>query len=361
MMSEQYNLFFELVRVALGNQKCLSKTPTEEEWTWLFDTAEKQAVDGITYGALEVLAQRGQKPTEDVMLDWFSFAEEIKNQNKVVNQRCKDITKLFAEAGFKSCILKGQGNAMMYPNPLSRVSGDIDIWVEGKKDNIIGFCRSIVEGCELSYHHIQFPIFEDVPVEVHFMPSYSLVPRYSKKTKNFFENFKTKYVDGRNYIESGLDVPEIKMNLVFQMSHMMRHFFYGGIGLRQLMDYYYLLLYAHKNVKCDMDEVRAAIKDLGMLKFAKAVMWILKEICGMENKYLIVTPDNNRGQLLLDEMMKSGNFGQYDQRWTSKLLTKSTTLSIIMRNVRMLRLFPEEAICAPITGLWRHFVYHERD
>ncbi len=348
------NIFYELLRVALENQNYLSRIPTDKEWANLLSIAEKQAIDGITFEALSDLSGNGQKPPEDVMLDWFSYAKQIKEQNKIVNQRCKDISELFAKVGYKTCILKGQGNALMYPNPLSRVSGDIDIWVEGKKDNIISFCRSIVEGCELGYHHIEFPIFEDVPVEVHFIPTYSLVPRYSKETKKFFETFKTEHVDGKNFIEGGLDVPEIKMNLVFQMSHMMRHFFYGGIGLRQLMDYYYLLLYAYKNVNCDVDEVRVAVKDLGMLKFAKAVMWVLKEVFGMENKYLIVTPDNKRGQLLLDEIMKSGNFGQYDKRWTSKLLTKSATLSIIMRNVRMLRLFPEEAICAPITGLWRH-------
>ncbi len=127
-----YSLFYELVRVALGNQKCLSKSPSEEEWIQLFDMAEKQCVDGITYQALEILAKQEQKPAEDVMLNWFSYAEQIKEQNRIVNQRCVDITKLFVEAGFRTCILKGQGNARMYPYPLTRVPGDIDIWVIGK-------------------------------------------------------------------------------------------------------------------------------------------------------------------------------------------------------------------------------------
>ncbi len=389
-----FQLFYDLVRVALGNQECLSKNPTAEEWAWLLEVAEKQAVDGITYSALEVLTRHRQKPTEDEMLDWFSFAEEIRNQNRIVNQRCKEVTELFANAGFKTCILKGQGNARLYKDPPTslfreakdsaidpaidplnslcreayqlgslRVPGDIDIWVKGDKEDIIRFCRSKVGRTDVSSHHIEFPIFDDVPVEVHYTPSFSVVPRLNKRTLAFFKTFQTEEIhrideEGNDFC---LNVPERKLNLAFQLSHMMRHFFHGGIGLRQMIDYYYLQRHALCDVRGKKEDVRRLKEEvaesfeyLGMRKFAGAVMWIMKEVLGMDDQYLIVAPDEKRGRMVLSEMMEGGNFGRYDERWTKQLQKKSTALSVTTRNLKMIPLFPEEAIWSPIMGVYRY-------
>ncbi len=369
-------LFYELLRVALGTQKRLSRMPREEEWRQLFAMAEKQCVDGIAYHALERLACQGQKPSEDIVLDWYSYAEQIKEQNRIVNRRCKEVTELFAEAGYETCILKGQGNGLMYKDPptslcreaydmskedeqlgMLRVPGDIDIWVKGDKDEIIRFCRSKVGKTNITHHHVEFPIFDDVPVEVHFIPSYSAFSRYNKRLQTFFESFQTEEIHGVD--EKGNDysmiVPEKKVNLVFQMSHMMRHFFGGGIGFRQMIDYYYLLSDPPTSLHREAykKEVAETFEYLGMRKFAGAVMWIMKEVLGMDDQYLIVAPDEKRGRLVLSEMMVGGNFGKYDGRWTKKLHKRSSTLSIITRNIKLIPLFPKEAILGPIIGVYR--------
>ncbi len=353
-MSEKNSLFLELLRVALGNQESLSKTPTEDEWAWLFEMAEKQAVDGITFDALGILVQHGQKAPEDIMLTWYGYSEQIKEQNKIVNQRCKDITELFTKAGFKTCILKGQGNAMMYPNPMARVSGDIDVWVKGNRDDIISFCQSKGDVGKRTYLHIDFSIYDDVPVEVHFIPSYPIVLLSNKKLQRYFGSFQT---EGKNVVDVddvgfSMSIPEKKVNLVFQMSHMMRHFFFGGIGFRQVIDYYYLLRYA--DGKYDKEEVARLYKSLGMMRFAKAVMWIMKEILGMDEKYLIVSPEAKRGRLLLDEIMRGGNFGSYDDRWTKCLQKHSFGLFVIIRNIKYFVLFPNEVLWTPITSVYKH-------
>ncbi len=372
-------LFFDLLKVALGNQECLSKIPNKAEWSYLLDMAEKQCVDGITFDALSTLTQHGQKVPEELMLDWFSYSEQIKKQNKIVNQRCKDITSLFAKAGYKTCILKGQGNAIMYPNPMSRVSGDIDIWVKGDRNDIIQFCNTIVAGGNRCYHHIDFPIFEDVPVEVHFIPSYSRIPRFNKRIQRFFDSFQTEeiHILDNNGGDCTFCIPEKTVNLVFQMSHIMRHFFFNGIGFRQMIDYYYLLKYlreqnadynATQRTKVREYRVDAKIEEadtkginyeelfcqFGMLKFAGAVMWIMKEILGMDEEFLIVSPDEKRGKLVLDELMEGGNFGNYDERWIKQLKKKSATMSAIVRNIRLVSLFPEDAIWGPINGAYRY-------
>lgn len=351
-------LFFELIQIAVGTKRQLSHVPSDEEWLTIFKTAQKQAVAGITFLALEKLGNVGVKPPLNQLYEWMGLSEQIKNRNTLLNKRCLELTELFSDAGYESCILKGQGNALMYPEPLLRTSGDIDIWVRGDRNNIIEFCQSKVKGCDVSYHHILFPIWDDVDVEAHFVPSYSIVPRYEKHTKDFYSEFKRQKIDGKGFLpeKAKMYVPSKVVNLVFQMSHIARHFFYGGVGLRQLMDYYYLL---KSEGVWNKDDVIGTLRNLGLYKFAGAVMWVLKEVLAAEEKLLIIPVDEKRGKLLLSEIMKSGNFGHYDQRVSGKLMKKSATMSIIVRNMRMLRLFPEEALWAPVTGVWHYLKYKE--
>ena len=122
-MSE--TLFFELLQVALGRRERLSSTPTEREWTELFEMSQKQAVAGVAFEGVERL--QPQIPRE-LLLQWFAISEQIKKRNILMNQRAVEVTRIFADAGFRSCILKGQGNNLLYPNPYVRNSGDIDIF-----------------------------------------------------------------------------------------------------------------------------------------------------------------------------------------------------------------------------------------
>ena len=354
-------LFFELIQVSLGCRTKLSRIPSDEEWRSLFQMAQKQAIAGKLFPTLDNLATDGQKPPLDVLYEWIGLTEQIKQRNILLNQRCIELMGLFEKNGFNSCILKGQGNALMYPEPLYRTSGDIDIWVCGKREEIFEFCKLKAGIHDVNIHHMQFPIYEDVEVEVHFVPSYSRVPRFTKRNRTFFEQFQREEIAGTGFFseDTKMYVPTKEMNLVFQMSHMARHFFYGGIGLRQVIDYYYLLKYT-KN-KVNRKEIVEIFKKLGLYKFACAVMWVLKEALGMEDSFLLVSVDKKRGELLLDEIMTTGNFGQYDKRQTSNFLRKSATLSAINRNLRLLRLFPEEAFWTPFTEVWYYLKYREKE
>ncbi len=350
-------LFFELIQIAVDTRELLSRAPTVDEWKAIFETAQKQTVTGVAFLALEKLNNIRVKPPLKLLSEWIGLSEQIKGRNTLLNKRCLELTELFSDAGFESCILKGQGNALMYPLPESRTSGDIDIWVNGKRDEIIAFCRSKVDGCKVSHHHIQFSIWKDVDVEVHFIPSYTRIPRYVKRTNAYFEKFQREGIDDRGLLPKGnkLYVPMKEMNLVFQMSHMARHFFYGGIGLKQVMDYYYLLNYTKDKVNVEI--VVEVIQNLGLYKFAGAVMWVIKEVFKAKDALLIVPVDEKRGKLLLDEIMEGGNFGHHDKRVCAKMKRKSSTVALFFRNLRLLRLFPEEALWSPIMSVWYYLKY----
>lgn len=307
-------LFYELILVALGNKDKLSSIPSEREWSELYFISEKQAVTGVTFLALDKLNSVGQPIPKSLLYEWIGAAEMIRQQNLIVNERCRQITSFFKDKGYQSCILKGQGNAQMYPVPECRTSGDIDIWVIGKRDEITRIVKERFPDSFEQYHHIDFPVFDDVPVEVHYIPGSLIRPKYNKRFLEWCEDEKEKFVkgDGIKYnsqLESAL--PSAEFNAIFQMAHIYTHFFIEGIGLRHFVDYYYVLKSLGTQKK---SEVKEKLRWLGLEKFAKGVMWVEQHCLALEEKYFIIEPDEKVGKLILKEMEEGGNFGQFDSR-----------------------------------------------
>ena len=309
------DLFYEIVQVALQLRSSLSHAPSDLEWNFLFEESQQQAIAGIIFDTLEILSEKGQKPPLPLLYEWIGLSEQIKKQNKIVNKRCKNITTIFAEAGFDTCILKGQGNALMYPNPLSRMSGDIDIWVWGNRDAITKFVRSKTPDVLELEHHIDFPIFEDVAVEVHYVPSVLFTPIYNRR----FQKWSSEQIDyikkNGNITQYGYIIPSVSFNAIFQMAHIYIHFFIEGIGMRHFVDYYYVL----RGLKStDKFQVVENIRKFGLERFACGVMWIEKYCLGIGDEYLLFEPSEIIGKLIQKEMEKGGNFGQYDSRFTMR-------------------------------------------
>lgn len=345
-MKEVEALFIELIQVALGNRNILSRCPSDDEWKALLTIAKKQAVVGITFDVLDGLSQQKQKVPSNVLFEWIGLTAHIKRQNHVVNQRCGDITKFFAKAGFATCILKGQGNARMYPNSLSRTSGDIDIWVDGSRNSIKSFVIAKCPSAQDGNMHIEFPIFRDVAVEVHYKPSYDVRPKYEKRLQLWFSGHLDEQI-ANNVNLDGEQVcfPTIGFNVIHQMSHIMNHFFVEGIGMRHFVDYYYVLK-KFRDERIESRDNGESVGDdlifLGLQKFAKGVMWIEKNVLGIDEQCLIVDPDERIGKLILKEMMEGGNFGHHDERYKGRnkgLLTRGITDTY--RLMKMLSYFPD--------------------
>lgn len=312
-------LFYELIQVALGNEDKLSRNPSEREWNVLYAISQKQAVSALAFLSLDKLNSVGQSIPKSLLYEWIGAAEMIRRQNLIVNERCRQITRFFIDKGYQSCILKGQGNAQMYPVPESRTSGDIDIWVFGERDEITRIVKEKFPDSFEQYHHIDFPVFDDVPVEVHYIAGSLIRPKYNKRFLEWCEDEKDKFVkgDGIKYNSLlGFAVPSVEFNAIFQMAHIFTHFFIEGIGLRHFVDYYYVLIKIQDSGF--RFQVVQDIQWLGMEKFAKGVMWIEKECLGIEERHLLLEPSEKIGRVILQEMEKGGNFGQYDSRFTMR-------------------------------------------
>ena len=99
------------------------------------------------------------------------------------------------------------------------------------------------------------------------------------------------------------------------------------------------------------------LRSLGMKRFTSAVMWVLQEVFGLDDKYLLTPPNEKEGHFLLNEIMRSGNFGQYDQflRRTSNDSDLSYALRKLRRIFRFIRSYPSEVLWSPLFKIWHYF------
>ena len=333
--------FYEIIQIALGTRTKLSGILTDTEWNEVYAMSQKQAVAGFLFSVLDEISKAGQRPSRNVLYEWIGLSEQIRNHNQLLNKRSKDITDFWSDNGYGSCILKGQGNALMYQIPESRTSGDIDIWVFGDRKDIIRIVKERTSDVFEQYHHIDFPIYDDATVEVHYIPGSLLSPKYNKRFLDWCKEQKDIIKESRVKTELGFYVPPVEFNAVFQMAHIFTHFFTEGIGLRHFVDYFYVL----KNLGDEnREEVCERLRWLGLEKFAKGVMWIEKDCLALEEAYLLFVPDKNTGEFIIREMEEGGNFGQYDSRFTIRskgVLARG--IADISRLITLARMFPSES------------------
>ena len=391
---------FEFLQVAVGNSKSLSVSVTDADWLRLFEFCKKQALIGVGFTAVEKLHAMGVVCPATIRMQWMALTLQIEKRNALLNEQCSQLARRYEHDGLETCILKGQGNCLNYPEGLRnrRQCGDIDIWTVCKHDipiavqtgkdkaeyveyhgrkAVIEYVRMLhrLEGSNVSpvirYHHIEAPKIDGTEVEVHFRPCYAHSPLRNWRMQRWFEEHTD--VCMKNKTHMGFAVPTASVNVVYQMCHLFSHYFDEGLGLRQLMDYYFVLRVWHNDVMerkdlqtqgmwsegmgtpvMSKEEVMAVIRSFGMAKFASAVMFVLFEVFDMLPHYYICEPNEKEGRKLLEEIMKGGNFGQYDTR--NAALKKGGMMKHgiwkLKRVMRLVRSYPEEALWEPVFRVW---------
>lgn len=317
-------LFFELIQVAIGTQDTLSRAPSAEEWKQLYDMAKKQSLVGVCFAAAQRLSGTedsiSHKPytinlTEVLYLTWMGMAAKIQQRNQVIDEQCDVLQKRLSAEGFKSCVLKGQGVGQQYAEHLRglRQSGDIDIWMDGGFERVNSWVQKVAPTRVVNQHHVDLKMFEDTEVEAHYHPINMTNPWRNNRLKEFI---KTQEVLCLTDVDDGrIHVPTSEFNLVFLMVHIFHHLFTEGVGLRQLMDYHFAVKHEMEVKKgSNVKKVQEVIESLGLIKFASALMWVLGEVFELPEEQMLCTPNGKDGRFLLEEIMRSGNFGKQDER-----------------------------------------------
>ena len=348
-------LFFDLIRCGMGKCDCLSRVPGAVEWGELLEIAKKQTMAGIAFAGIERLPQE-QRPPKDILLQWYKISLLIKKSNADLNRKCAAVSEKFRSEGFENCILKGQGLAQLYPDPSLRTPGDIDIWLEGGDKKAIGYVRRYFPECKPTYHHVDFPIAQDLEIEIHYRPSWSYNPFVNKKLQRLFLSLEREQFG--NYVttpEGAFPVPTLAFNRVYVLLHIYRHLFFEGIGLRQILDYYYVLL--HGMTDGERVELVSALKRFRLVKFAGALVYVMQKVFCLEEKYAFVKPKAGLGEFLLKEVMIAGNFGKYDHRYNlgEQEYTFRRATETLRRNMMLITRFPSEILWSPYFKAWHYF------
>ena len=242
-MLKQQKIFFDFLRFSIGSAKEIPGSLWEVDWKELYAIAQKQCLVGVLFDGIKKLPAEYVGMKKELLLQWMAESQMLVKANVRLNDAAIQVSEWFRKKGFRTCILKGQGNALMYPNPYSRTPGDIDIWVEGGDKRVISFVRSISPHEKACYHHIEFPSYKGVEVEVHYRPSFLLCFWHNRKLQKYYERVKEEQFSHRVMLgEQGeIAIPMVEFNLIFQLTHIFSHLMNEGIGLRQLVDYYYVL------------------------------------------------------------------------------------------------------------------------
>ena len=339
-MECNYQPFFALLRLAMTGEQ-FDSVPTAEEWSEFYQMAGIQSVTGVCFTAFPRLTKAQQPPVE-LMVRWMGEAEDIRRMNELQNQEAARLTRLFTEAGRRSAILKGQANARLYPDRLSRQVGDIDIWVEGGKKGVVALLMELGLVTELgstsvdgkptaSYHHVHLPPTKDhIVVEVHFRPSSgNFNPFTNRRLQRWLEQ---EIASSCQPVDEGFNVPSVRFALMMQLSHIQRHFLVVGIGLRQICDYYWLL---KNSTEEDRREVASHLSSFGLRYTASALMWVLHGVLHLDEDLMLCPPDSYRGEWMLREIMAGGNFGHHAGR--EKHGTLRRVMAGRLRHLKLMR------------------------
>ena len=297
------SLFLELIQVSLGTREQLSRIPCGGEWEFIIVEAQRQAVLGIIIEGLECLPQE-QLPPKELLLHLIGLSQINENSYRLHVKRAAELTERFKKGGIKSCVLKGLGFAQLYPIPSRRQCGDIDLWVEGECKDVLLYLRSEYEIEHILWHHVEAKIIDDVETEIHYHPCWLYNPFYNKRLQKWFENQKADQMVVA--VDLGFAYPTVRFNAVYALVHFYHHMLEEGIGIRHVVDYHYILKSLPPEEKA---LVVADLERFFMMRLAKAMMWVLQELCGTPKDYLLCECDEKEGLFLLDEIKRGGNFG----------------------------------------------------
>ena len=254
--------FFAFLRYCLGYKGDMSSVVTGMDWQELYSFTSKQALQGLCFEGIERLGEEypeklKQNPIgRELLMTWMGKAQQIRRQNRKVNTVASKLFSMLREDGLRCCVLKGQGNALMYPNPYSRTPGDIDVWIDASRERIMEYAQNKFElEDDIRLQHLETSL-DGVPIELHFFPCSMNNPIYHARLQKWFRrnaDLQSSHIVGLPDGAGDIAIPTTAFNVIYQLTHLYHHFFDEGIGMRQIIDYFLVVNDFSKNVFLDND------------------------------------------------------------------------------------------------------------
>lgn len=329
---------------------------TETQWRELFATAQSHAIAGTLFAAVKRLKAE-ERPPRELLLQWYATAERIRRLNQRLNREAARLTDVFTAQGWPCLILKGQGVARLYREPLLRQPGDIDLFVRAPRRDVSIYIRkhSLTPPVE-SLKDIACTLADGIAVEVHLLPAVMTCPWADRRWQRFVAaqgkalfSHSAELPDGAGRI----NVPTPLFDAVFLPLHIYRHLFYEGIGLRQIIDYHCLLRH-EKLTPALRAEAAQTLRHLGLQRFMQALSWVQSEALGLPESLLPAQPNEREGRFLLREIMQGGNFGRSAAGSPLTGGRASRFIGVARANAHLFSHYPREVIFNPLFTLHQY-------
>ena len=238
---------FAFLKYCLGYKGNMSRVVAGMDWQELYSFSSKQALLGLCFDGIERLGKEYPEEMKrnpigrELLMNWMGKAQQIRRQNMKVNAVAGKLFAMLREDGMRCCVLKGQGNALMYPNAYSRNPGDIDVWINASRERIMEYAQKRFElGDDIRLQHLETSL-DGVPVELHFFPCSMNNILYHVRLQKWFRrnaDLQCSNVVGLPDGAGDIAIPTSSFNVVYQLCHLYHHFFDEGIGMRQIIDYF---------------------------------------------------------------------------------------------------------------------------
>ena len=353
-MTNEQLVFLQLLKVGLWGDRELDALVAviekgEFSWQAVIDLAIQQASLGVMTDGM-VRLPLSLRPEKNVYFNVIAQTSDIEKENKSMNGFAPVLMGKLKEKDVSSLLLKGQGVALCYPQPLHRMSGDIDLLVSDDSQFYkgCGLMKRISTSWDWDERsgHAEFQAMGFV-VELHGKYGFTICP---KVTKNLRAWNKRRLNDFRQ--KNGMLLPSVQFDAVFIFSHMLNHFMTGGVGLRQISDW---MMFLHANAqKIDRETLREDLEFLGLMKFWKAFAALAINLLAFPAEEMPFHEEENKSERqalqLMSAVFKTGNFGALQKaeqlsvetnKWVKKVHTAFGQIPVYWRAGK---LFPWESL-----------------
>lgn len=319
------------------------------DWEAVMEMSVAHTVSGLVGHAMSQIPK--DIVPRRIYLSLLRDVAEIEDANKRLNALIPSLFQSIEKLGAKAWLLKGQGVAQNYIDPMKRQSGDIDVLIPDTRDYETvrtAFLRHLtaeqISNDNPSTKTLEFT-HKGVYVELHGR----VVAEVNRRCHKHFPAFLQRHAKGETPVWNGAPLPPPMFDAVFIFEHTVRHYFGGGIGLRQVCDWMRFMHVHHAEI--DRATLEESLATLGLRKIWQAfsAMAVDELGCPADCLFLYDKKYSRTGARLLRNILRTGNFGYHDDR------TKSHSRFYYVRRFRAfwghlqmkadnLTIFPAESI-----------------
>lgn len=353
MLDKNIEAFFSLLQAGLWETDAQILPFGEIDFEVMLQLAEEQSVVGLIAAGIEHVTDT--KPQKKDVLQFIGRVTQLEQRNQAMNYFIGVIVEKMREAGIETLLVKGQGVAQCYQRPLWRSCGDVDLFLDDENyERAKAFLSPLATSVEKEYvreKHLGMTIDPWV-VELHGRLYSGLSGRIERELDEVYHD--TFYCGNvRSWNNNGVKVSQLAVenDVFYVFTHILQHFYKGGIGLRQLCDWCRLLWTFR--VKMDVEILGRRIHRSGLMTSWKAFGAFAVEYLGMPVEAMPFYSEKKKwkrkASKIRDFVMMSGNFGHNrDNTYFEKypyLLRKCISVGRRMGDLlRHTRIFPMDSL-----------------